>query len=146
MSLPRKRLLLATSLVFLGLTLGAQESAPEVFRGRVSALEARPFRIGELEIRVMKFWPNSAFGTRQLVFRLENFGATFLPVLAEDLVVVGRDGQQVQEIWPMGLNPLPFRTRIAPRAHVTLRLYPDNSVKYPARLYFGERLLAEITE
>lgn len=149
MNPPLKPLALATVLVFLGPSGRAQESAAEVFRGRIAALEARPFRIGDLEVRVREFKPNRAFGTSQIVFRLENFGSAFLPVSAEDLVVVGQDGRQVQEGSPsekLGVHPLPCRTRLAPRAHVILTLFPDKSVKFPARLYFGERLLAEITE
>jgi len=149
MSLPLKQPLLALALVFLGTALGAQEPAAQVFRGPASALEAHPFRIGDLEVRIREFKPNRLIGTAQIGFQVENFGSTFLTVSAEDLVVVGQDGRQVQEGSPVEkfrIHPLPLRTRIAPRAHVALTLFPEQSVKYPAKLYFGERLLAEITE
>jgi hypothetical protein len=149
MRLSLQQPLLALSLAFPGTALGAQEPAAHVFRGPASALEAHPFHIGDLEIRVREFKPNRAFGTPQIVLRLENLGSAFLPVSAEELVLVGQDGRQVQEGPPsekFGIHPLPGRIRIAPRAHVALTLFPDKSVKFPAKLYFGERLLAEITE
>lgn len=149
MILSLKQPMLALSLVGLGAVMGAQETAPEVFRGRPSALEAHPFRLGELKVWIWEFKPNLTFGTSRVVYKLENLGSTFLPVSAQDFVIVGRNGRQVLEGPPqekLGIHPLPRRIRLAPRAHVILTLYPDQPLSYPAKLYFGERLLAEISE
>ncbi len=150
MSLPLKQLLIASSLAFLGPDLEAQEPKPEVFRGRVSALESHIFRIGELKVQIWEFKFNRIFRNSQVVFKLENLGSNFLAVSAQDLVIVGHNGRQILEGTPqekLGAHLLPQGIRIAPRAHVILTLYPeDHSVNYPAKLYFGERFLAEITE
>jgi len=138
--------------VLLGLALGAQEppaAAPAPLSCPVSELGAHPFRVGELQVRIREFKPNRAFGTRQIVFELENLGSGFIAFASEDLVIVGRDGSQVLECSPVeqfGIHPLPQRVRLAPRAHASLTMYPAQSVKYPAKLYYGERLLAEIAE
>lgn len=149
MSLPLKQLLIATSFAILGPNLEAQESAPEVFRGRVSALESHLFRMGELKVQIWEFKPNRTFSFSKIVLKIENLGSTFQAVSTQDLVVVGRNGRQILEGSRQD-NPIiyPFsqRTRLAPRAHVILSIYPDQSVTFPAKLYFGERLIAEITE
>lgn len=150
MHLPLKPLILSTLLLLPSFSLGAQPPqaapAPDLIRCASSELDRQVFRIGKLELRFHEFKPNRNIGRPQIVFLLENSGPAFIPFSLEDLVVVGRDGSQVLEAIPLDRGLGPRKVRIAPGAHVKMTLLPDQQVKFPARLYFGDRLLAEITE
>lgn len=143
--------LIALLLVAPALLAQAPRTAPmsEPVKCSAAELDRQVFRVGDLELKIRDFKPNRGFGTRLIAFQLENLGSGFLAFAAEDMMLVSAGGSQVLETAPQEdfrIQHLPQRLRIAPGAHVTLTLYPDQTVKFPAKLYLGERLLAEITE
>lgn len=138
--------------VLSGATLLSQTPTPgkaDLVHCASAELNRHPFRVGELELKIKEFKPNRGIGTRLIAFQVENHSQEFLAFAAQDLVLVSSDGNQITEAAPSDqfrTHPLPQRVRIAPGARLALTFYPEQTVKYPAKLYLGDKLLAEITE
>jgi hypothetical protein len=150
----------------LGVALAAQNAAPpstpplvpaaaipcEGSRCRASELAAHPWHAGGLELLIQKFGGpliGSGDGLLWMSVRVENKSAESRPFALDQLIAVGNDGTQaLLALSGHGNFPIftSVKTQIAPGAHLTL---PDCQlsapVVLPVRIYYGGRLLVEVT-
>ena len=70
------------------------------------------------------------------------------PVRAQDLAFVGKDGLQVFPVFERNLadDTQPRALRFAPGARATLEYALSGRLAFPAKIYVGEALVAEVTE
>jgi hypothetical protein len=163
MTQPGARILLACVVGLIGPGMVAQQSASvpslpsqpgafarvptEIFRGSLADLRNRTFHLGELTLTL----DAPRWGAIDL--RIENTAKHFLEVHPEDLSIVSskklqvdlyisrpRTFNAVQETMQIPLS------RLAPEAYARTSFYFTGIYKEPFKVYFGENLLAEITD
>jgi len=149
---PQNALSLGLLAALSGAALLSQTPTPgkaDLPRFTAKELDRHPFRVGELELKFYDFRPTRKFGTRLIAFEVKNRSTGFFAFSPQDLVLVSHDGNQIVEAAPIEqfqIHPMPQRVRIAPGASIALTLYPKGTVEFPVIVYFGDNLLAEITE
>lgn len=148
-------------LVLLVPTLGSHAAAAEAPKVRRSELKAHSFAAGPLLITVAMFRPhirdNLTFrrSAGQVVLRVTNGSDVVARFEPQEMIFVGSDGRQAtlrgrlqrgfvdaneDRVGPLVVVP------IAPGALVDEMYELTGPVRLPARLYYGDALLAEIDD
>lgn len=152
----RNTFLLPTlALSLMGLPIKAQSapSATAVVSCKASELPQHPFQCGGLILTITRFRSDASIGSRTVSLQLTNPTSGFLPFQSSDLIAVGADGHQAMlggwaasGVGVYYLHAPSGSTRVAPGAMLSLNYVLEQSAKLPAKLYLGERLIAEITD
>jgi hypothetical protein len=128
---------------------------------KVSELKSKPFNVDGLAITVKKFQiPRLVIGSLDGIrgsidLRLENVGADFVIFRPSRFAVVDKDNNQAflshqtecmrQVAGVFSPPPTENKIMIVPGANVELNYCISRGVRYPARLFYGKKLLGEIT-
>lgn len=128
-------------------------------RVRVSELEKTPISAGPLKIRITKLKGSFLkFGNGSIEVEVENSSAGFETFSPHRLALVDRDNGQVNVMAPKRSS---YRTvppydpriptglldrRIAPGARIKESYSLSGKAHFPIRLYYDEKMLAEIVE
>lgn len=154
----RTPLALAALLASVPAALSAQGTIPPasvqgpgtVLHCTASQLEGHAFQVGGLLMT-----PTSehlgGLGNSTLELRIENPTAQFATVAWKDLAIVGADGEQfaIKDMWGGNASNPTSEVKIAPGAHLCCAFELVGStlhVKFPAKVYFENQLLAEVTK
>jgi len=130
-------------------------SAQESVKCRVSEISSHAFRSNDLSVSLAKLSGYKKFdaerkfsGRANVTLSVENKGTGFQIYSPQDLNFVGKDGIQVFPLFERNLaddtHPMPFR--LAPGARVNLEYALSGRLIFPAKIYLGETLVAEVTE
>jgi hypothetical protein len=122
---------------------------------RVSELKGSPFHAEGLTLTVRKLddYVYTSADVRDtgggfVILKIENPSARFLAFTPNRLAIVGRDGKQASprsERHNVERVP-PSEVRVAPGARVEVQYNLTERVRYPAKLYYGDTLLADLVE
>jgi hypothetical protein len=120
-----------------------------------SQLQSTPFDVGGLTLTLRKLDGivrlsadprdvNVGF----VVVRLENRTNRFAVFAPGQLVIVGKDGSQASVGYERRAEDrvLVSEIRVAPGAHVEVQYNLTARVRFPAKVYYGDALLAEVKE
>lgn len=138
--------------LLLGLApLGAQDAAMAL---KASELPKHAFTLAGLQVTVLKYRGDASLGRRDVTLSIRNPTQGFLAFATEEVTVVGADGgQSILSGWSnlysgFGVEHPGYatRVRIAPGATLELGFFLERAVKAPAKLYLGDRFVAEITD
>jgi hypothetical protein len=79
---------------------------------------------------------------------VENKSSAFKRFDPQDLSFVGKDGAQVFPVFERNLadDTLPMSLRLAPGAHASVEYALTGRLTFPAKLYLGGTLVAEVSE
>ena len=123
-------------------------SIPDIFTTNSKDLAGHPFHIGNLVITVDISTPLLGKGGR-VTLRVQNASATFQEFNPANLVLVNGSGLQIQlrEV-QLGESTSFLPIKIAPQAFILrdLSIANNQSLSPTLRVYFGETLLAKITD
>lgn len=139
------------SLMFICITsifnspLPAQGTAiQEVLHCKASQLSQHPIKISDLSLTI------SHLNHRNLKLFLKNVSEIFTLFSPDELTILGSDGSQnyieVTYIRDPGRWISPAQVKIGPRAHLQLEYGLNDEVKFPARIYYRGKPIAEITK
>ncbi len=118
-------------------------------------LPAHPFAAHGLTLTLQSLSGYRAFdrerkfsGRARVAFTVENKGPGFQRFDPQDLAFVGKDGLQVFPVFERNLadDTQPRALRFAPGARATLEYALSGRLAFPAKIYVGEALVAEVTE
>lgn len=146
----RKRSL-AGLLVLLALPMTAQEP----LRCTAQELAAHPLGSKDLVVTILSLDGYKAMaahrkhsGRARMSLSLENRGTGFSTFSPQAISLVGKDGAQVFPIYELNLadDTVPMTLRVAPGAHVTVEYVLTGRLSFPAKVYLGEVLVAQVTE
>ncbi|MFN8011126.1 MAG: hypothetical protein U0P81_06950 [Holophagaceae bacterium] len=87
-------------------------------------------------------------GRARVEFTVVNTSAAFRRFDPQDLCLVGKDGVQVFPVFERNLadDTQPMPLRLAPGARATREYALSGRLAFPAKVYFGEALVAEVSE
>jgi hypothetical protein len=148
-------LLPTLALSLMGLSMKAQSapSATVVVSCKASELPQHPFPCDGLLLTIIHFRSDASIGSRTVGLQLTNPTSGFRPFQSSDLIAVGTDGHQAMlgswaasEVGVYDLHAPSGSTGVAPGAMLSLNYVLEQSAKLSAKLYLGERLIAEITD
>lgn len=135
----------------MALPITAQESV----KCRVGEISSHSFRTKDLSVTVAKFSGYKKFdverkfsGRANIALSVENKGTGFQLYSPHDLNFVGKDGIQVFPIFERNLadDTQPMPIRLAPGARVNMEYALSGRLNFPAKIYLGETLVAEVSE
>jgi len=141
---------LALALIFLSLPL-SQTTAGQVPAARVreAELARTPFSAGDLNITLTQFRASFLkIGNGIVEVQVVNTAPTFTSFSPLKLTFLGSDNKQT-DVLAIQIGDHYWRAedrRIAPGARTKEFYALNDKVKLPARLYYDEKLLAEIVE
>jgi hypothetical protein len=128
-------------------------------RVRVSELEKTPIAAGPLKIRITRLRGSFLkFGNGSIDVEVENDSTGFQTFSPQRLALVDRDNEQVNVMSPKRgshrtvpmydprVPTSPLDRRIAPGARVKESYSLTGKAQFPIRLYYDEKVLAEIVE
>lgn len=157
-SLPlfKKYLSLLMAAAFGGLCLTARQTPPvsaslappltsksplEVIRCRAADLQNHPFQVDGLSVVLRCYRDRKLNGNWWFDLKVDNTTDGFISFNPQQLSVVNADGRQEQ-------LDTDLMVLIAPGAFISTsyKYWFDNDLKMPARIYLGDRLLAEINK
>lgn len=130
-------------------------SAQEILNLKISDLAAHPFQTNGLSITITKLNGLQRFaaiskwaGRAHVKITFENQSASFHAFSPFDLCFVGNDGTQVLPLYEMNHSDdtVPMAFRIAPGARVSTEYVLTGRLGFPAKIYLGDRLAAQVTE
>jgi hypothetical protein len=146
-----RHLSLVSLLTLMALPIAAQESV----KCRVGEISSHTFRSKDLSVRLAKLSGYKKFdyerkfsGRANVTLSVENKGSGFQLYSPHDLNFVGKDGVQVFPIFERNFadDTQPMSIRLAPGAHVIMEYALSGRLNFPAKIYLGEILVAEVTE
>ena len=123
--------------------VSAQTPSLAPFHGSLPELKGKAFTEGSFSISISDY--SAGFGNAIFSFRVTNTGDSCLPFEWGDLAILGADGYQPTPRFLFQYNNTETRTVILPGAHTEWDSQ-FTQVKYPAKLYYKGRLLAEFTK
>lgn len=118
-------------------------------------LSAHPFVTGQVSLTITSLSGYKAFdreqtfsGRARVEITVEKKGTSFTRFDPQDLSFVGKDGIQVFPIFQRNLanDTLPMSLRFAPGARASMEYALTGRLTFPAKLYFGDTLVAEVSE
>lgn len=125
------------------------------FKGACKELPAHPFVADEVQLTIASLTGYKAFdrdrkfsGRARVEITVENQGAVFKGFNPMELSFVGKDGRQVFPVFERNLadDTIPMAVRLAPGAHASMEYALTGRLAFPAKVYFGGALVAEVTE
>ncbi len=147
----RKQPLMALLLVLAALPLRAQPP----FKGSAKDLPSHPFVVDDLALTITTLSGYKAFdrerkfsGRARVEVTVENRGSAFKGYSPLEWSFVGKDGLQVFPVFERNLadDTLPMAVRLAPGAHASMEYALTGRLSFPAKVYFGGVLVAELSE
>jgi hypothetical protein len=130
-------------------------SAEESLKCKVGELSAHQLRSKDLFFnfpftgyRIFDHLKGKLAGRANITLSMENKGSGFQVYSPQDLNLVGKDGTQVFPIFERNHSDdtRPMAIRLAPGAHVNVTYALSDRLYFPAKVYLGEILIAEVTE
>jgi hypothetical protein len=127
-------------------------------RIRVSDLDKTPIAAAPLKIRITKLRTSFLkLGSGSIEVEVENIGTGFETFSPQRLSLINKDNIQINVVgsrhsyrtvppYDPGMPTSPLDRRIAPGARVKETYSLSGRVHLPIRLYYDEKLLAEITD
>jgi len=118
-------------------------------------LPSHPFVVSEVSLTITALSGYKSFdrerkfsGRARVEITLENKGSAFKRFEPQDLSFVGKDGVQVFPVFERNLadDTLPMSLRLAPGARTSVEYALTGRLTFPAKLYFGDSLVAEVSE
>ena len=143
------RLTVLITFVFCLATASTQSPSTSI---KVSELKSKPFNVDGLVITVKRFQvPRWVVGSLDNVrghieMRLENVTSDFLMFRPSRFAVVDKDNRQAFLYQRECTMDLPTKIMIVPGANVETEYDISRGIRYPAKLFYGEKLLGEITD
>jgi hypothetical protein len=128
------------------------QSAQQV---KTDELKRTPFVVEGLTLTLRKLDGNvfSSSSIRDVAVgfvavRLENHTEQFVAFVPSQLVIVGKDGKQASIGYERrgGDRVTANEVRVAPGAHVEVQYNLTERIRFPAKLYYGDKLLAKVTD
>ena len=129
--------------------------AQEVLNLKINDLATHPLQTNGLSITITKLNGNQRFasiskwaGRAHVTITFENKSPSFHAFSPFDLCFVGNDGIQVLPIYEMNHidDTTPMTFRIAPGARLSTEYVLTGRLSFPAKIYLGDRLVAQVTE
>ncbi len=136
--------LLSGIILFVENGLQAQSiPSRDIIHCKVSELDKHAIKEGQLILKL--------FGFKYRSFRIsvQNSSESFCTFSPADLTIVGNDGSQNYIETSYSLSPPsmpPATVNIAPLAHILFTFGLNTEVRLPAKIYYSEKLVAEITK
>jgi hypothetical protein len=121
---------------------------PDIFTSNSKGLVGHPFPIGNLVIEIDISTPFLGKGGR-VTLRVQNASATFQEFNPANLILVNSTGLQIQlRDVQLGESTSFLPIKIAPQAFIVrdLSIANNQSLSPTLRVYFGDTLLAKITD
>jgi hypothetical protein len=118
-------------------------------------LPAHPFVVSEVSLTITGLSGYKSFdrerkfsGRARVEITVENKSSAFKRFDPQDLSFVGKDGAQVFPVFERNLadDTLPMSLRLAPGAHASVEYALTGRLTFPAKLYLGGTLVAEVSE
>jgi hypothetical protein len=121
---------------------------------RRSDLVKTPFQAGPLTITIVDFKTSQLLGTgvASVGLTVENTSSSFATFSPSQLCFVSKDGTLVDVFgavmanWPNSAPPTPTDRNMPPATHTRTDYYLSETIDLPARLYYQQKLIAEITK
>lgn len=148
-------LMLAPALAWTAPPAAAQEAPASATPLRIVELAGHPFQEGGLTVTVTHLngyrliAPERRHAGRGRVrLSIHNPGATFRTFSPQGLALVGKSGLQVFPLYELNLadDTVPTALRLAPGARFEVEYVLTGRLTFPAKLYLGDQLVAEVTE
>jgi hypothetical protein len=141
-------------LPLLALALGLAAQAPTQIKLKVKELGSNPIRVGQLNLTIRNFQPDTRISKRRVDLHLQNMTNETARLALDELLIVGSNGSQSSLCgWSETFDGytvhhlLPTQpVLIAPGAYRDMSFFLEHSVKLPARIYMGRDLIAEVSE
>jgi len=130
-------------------------SAQEALKLKASELATHPLQANGLSITITGLNGHQRIasiskwaGRAHVKITFENKSASFQPFSPSDLCFVGGDGIQVLPIFEINKadDSTPLAFRIAPAARLSTEYVLTGRLSFPAKIYLGDRLMAQVTE
>jgi hypothetical protein len=146
----RKRVL-PVLMALLALPMDAQAA----LKCACKELPLHPFVLSEVSLTITTLSGYKVFdrerkfsGRARVEITVENKSPMFKRFDPQDLSFVGKDGVQVFPVYERNLadDTLPMSLRLAPGARASTEYALTGRLTFPARLYFGGALVAEVSE
>ena len=140
--------------VLLGL-LAYPLAAQSTLQCNVKELVSHPFKDKDLVVTLTELVGYKTFapvrkysGRARVSLTLENKSSSFLAFAPQNLSLVGKDGLQVFPIYELNHadDTIPMLLRVAPKATAKVEYVLTDRLTFPAKIYLGESLVAEVTE
>lgn len=118
-------------------------------------LPTHPFVVNEVSLTITTLSGYKSFdrerkfsGRARVEIKVENKGSAFRRFDPQDLCFVGKDGLQVFPVFERNFadETQPMAVRLAPGAHASMEYALTDRLTFPAKVYFGEALVAEVSE
>ena len=122
---------------------------------KVKELASHPFRNKDLVVTIAELDGYKAFspqrkhsGRARVALSLENASSEFKVFSPQDLSLVGKDGFQVFPIYELNLadDTIPMALHLVPGARVKVEYVLTGRLSFPAKIYLGGVLVAEVSE
>ncbi len=146
-----RKLVVFLMTALLALPMAAQGA----FKVTAKDLPSHPFVVGEVSLTITALSGYKSFdrerkfsGRARVEITLENKGSAFKRFDPQDLSFVGKDGVQVFPVFQRNLadDTVPMSLRLAPGARALVEYALTGRLTFPAKLYLGESLIAEVSE
>lgn len=125
------------------------------FKGSSRDLPTHPLVADEVALTITRLAGYKAFdrerkfsGRARVEITVENRGSAFKAFDPRDLNFVGKDGLQVVPVFERNLedDTPPLVVRLAPGAHASMEYALTGRLTFPAKVYVGSVLVAELSE
>lgn len=146
-----RNLVLPLLLALMALPMAAQGA----LKCAAKELPSHPFFSSDLTVTITALSGYKVFdrerkfaGRARVEVTVENKGAAFKRFDPQDLSFVGKDGVQVFPVFERNLadDTLPMSLRLAPGARASREYALTGRLAFPAKVYFGDALVAEVSE
>ena len=122
---------------------------------KASELATHPFQCRGLSVTITGLNGHQVFaaerkqsGRAHVKLAFENPSASFIAFSPQDLCLVGKDGIQMQPLFEINSvdDTTPMTLRIAPSARFSTEYVMTGRLRFPAKIYLGDTLVAQVTE
>ena len=147
----KQKLVLSLLMALLALPMAAQNP----LKCSSKELPSHPFVVSEVSLTITSLSGYKVFdrerkfsGRARVEIAVENKSSVFKRFDPQDLSFVGKDGVQVFPVFERNLvdDTLPMSLRLAPGARSSMEYALTGRLTFPAKLYFGDTLVAEVSE
>jgi hypothetical protein len=130
-------------------------AAYDIVKCSTKELSSHLFLFEEVSIQITELNGYKGFdaarkfsGRARVSISLANRSSHVRKFTPQDLSFVGKDGLQVFPIYEKNLadDTLPMTLQIAPGAHVSMEYALSGRLTFPAKIYYGESVIAEVSE
>jgi hypothetical protein len=146
-----RNLVLPLLMALMALPMAAQSA----LKCSSKELPTHPFVSGEISLTITALSGYKVFdrerkfaGRARVEITVENKSSAFKRFDPQDLSLVGKEGVQVFPVFERNFadDTLPMSLRLAPGARASMEYALTGRLTFPAKLYFGDMLVAEVSE